>query len=507
MQELVKGSDFCLGVLRVLGILGELVFHIAKFLHAVQQLLDVLNSVWVVGVVVVAQQGDNARVVYNLFCQVVGVHGCQQGGEPLYHHHKVGDALHCAAVQPQPERGDILQHRPHRHIVVGCRHPHTVQCRLSDTSGRVVDDTHQRLLVVVVHHQPQVCQHVLDFLTSVERYALVYAVGDIGTPQRLLYSTRLHIGAIKYGKRLIFQTFVCPCMLYRFCHLSSFVALVGVTQQPQAVAHRVVGPHLFLYLLHILLDDRVGRVHNHLGRTVVLLQFVEVQVGVVAAEVEDILYIRSAEGVDALRIVAHHADVLVACRQFLHDEVLRVVGVLVLVHHDVFETVLILQQHIWKVPQQHVHVKQQVVEVHRHGVAQAVVILLVYLPNHRAVRVLVGLLYLGVVHVVLGTEQVALRHRYAAQHHAGTVGLGVEVLALHYLLDGRLAVVVVVDGKGVDIAQFLRLRPQYACKHRVERPHPYIACFAAHQFHDTFLHLCRRLVGKGQRQNAERVYA
>ena len=71
--------------------------------------------------------------------------------------------------------------------------------------------------------------------------------------------------------------------------------------------------------------------------------------------------------------------------------------------------------------------------------------------------ILIGLLYLGIVGVVFGREEVALGHGDAVEHSARTVCLGVEVEVLDYLLDGRLAVVGVVDGEGAYVAQFLRL--------------------------------------------------
>ena len=155
------------------------------------------------------------------------------------------------------------------------------------------------------------------------------------------YGARLYVGAVEDGERFVGQFLTEVCLLDGFRHHFPFFALVSGTQKAYAVAYGVVGPNLFLYLLHILSYDGVGGIYDDLGGAVVLFEFEEVQVGVVAAEVEDVLYVGTAEGIDALGIVAHHADVLETGGKLLDDEVLRVVGVLVLVHHDVVETVLV----------------------------------------------------------------------------------------------------------------------------------------------------------------------
>ena len=196
-----------------------------------------------------------------------------------------------------------------------------------------------------------------------------------------------------------------------------------------------------------------------------------------------------------------------ACRQLLDDEVLREVGVLILVHHDVLEALLVLQQHVGEVAQQDVHVEQQVVEVHRVAVVQALVIHLVDGAYGGSLGVDVGLVNLGVLHVFLRPQQVALGHRDAAQHIAGLVGLGVEVQLFDNLLDGGLAVVGVVDGEAVGVAQLVAVAAQQTGEDRVESAHPQVACLAAHQVNNTLLHLAGGLVGEGQRQDMERVHA
>ena len=342
---------------------------------------------------------------------------------------------------------------------------------------------------------------------------MVDAVRDFGTAEGFLQSAGLHIGAVEDGEGAVIQLLADVCLLDRFGYHAALLLLVGGAEQGYAVALGIVRPNLLLNLFDVLGNDGVGGIDDDLGGAVVLLQFEKVKVGVVTAEVEDVLYVGTAEGVDALGVVAHHADVLQPRGELLDNEVLRVVGVLILVHHDVFEAVLIFEQHVGVVAQQDVHIEKEVVEVHRHSVAKAVIVELVNLGNHGLVGILVGLLDFGVVGVILRREEVALGHRDATHHIAGAVGLGVEgavglgveVEVLDNLLESRFAVVVVIDGEGVDVANPLRLGTQNAGEDGVEGAHPDVAGLAAYQLHDTLLHLGCRLVGEGEGKDVKGV--
>ena len=84
-------------------------------------------------------------------------------------------------------------------------------------------------------------------------------------------------------------------------------------------------------------DDRVGCIHYIPGRAVIALQAYDLALRVVLLEVQDILDLRSAEGIDGLAVVAHDAQVVVRRGQFLENQVLRIVGVLILVHKNIIE--------------------------------------------------------------------------------------------------------------------------------------------------------------------------
>ena len=87
----------------------------------------------------------------------------------------------------------------------------------------------------------------------------------------------------------------------------------------------------------------------------------------VLLEVQDIGDVGAAPGVNGLVVVAHNHEVLILGGQQVGDLVLHVVGVLILVHADVAEALLVLFQHLGARAQQIERADEQVVEVHSVG--------------------------------------------------------------------------------------------------------------------------------------------
>ena len=104
--------------------------------------------------------------------------------------------------------------------------------------------------------------------------------------------------------------------------------------------------------------DDVGR------GPVILFKLEQLRFGVVLFEVQNVLNIRASKGVNALRIVPNHANVFVDGAQLLDDQILGEVGVLVFVHEDVPEPVLVFVQEVGEVPQQDIHLVQEIVKIH-----------------------------------------------------------------------------------------------------------------------------------------------
>ena len=134
-------------------------------------------------------------------------------------------------------------------------------------------------------------------------------------------------------------------------------------------------------------DDSVGGGEDIAHAAVVLLQLHHLGLGVVAFEFQDVTQVGAAPGVDGLVVVAHHHDVAVLGGEQLGDGVLGAVGVLVLVHHEIAEAVLVGLAHVLVVLQQQVAVQKKVVEIEGVGRAQALLQALVHALGHLAHRV------------------------------------------------------------------------------------------------------------------------
>jgi hypothetical protein len=114
-------------------------------------------------------------------------------------------------------------------------------------------------------------------------------------------------------------------------------------------------------------------------------------------EVQDVANLRTAEAVDRLRIVAHHRKISVpgdvrapaplglvaaSADEQLQQPVLRVVGVLVLVHEYVAERRRVALAHLSEQLEQVDRPEQQVVEVHRVHPMQVALVDLIHIGDH-----------------------------------------------------------------------------------------------------------------------------
>ena len=206
-------------------------------------------------------------------------------------------------------------------------------------------------------------------------------------------------------------------------------------------------------------------------------------------------------------VVAHHADVLVDRAQLLDDEVLCEVGVLVLVHEDVPEAVLVFAQQVREVAKQHVHLVQQVVKIHGACTEAPRLVVGEDFSEHGPAGLLVFRSNLGVLGVRPRVDQVVLGAADAALHACGLVHLVVETHALDDVLQQAAAVLRVVDGEVSRVVDALAFHPKDAGEDAVKRPHPEVARLALpDEGADAVLHLLGRLVRERQGQNRERIH-
>ena len=224
---------------------------------------------------------------------------------------------------------------------------------------------------------------------------------------------------------------------------------------------------------------------------------IDLGAGEVRFEAQDVVDLGAAPAVDRLVVVADAADVGRAAGDQAQPEILRDVGILVLVDQRVAEAALVVGEHIRVLQEQPQHLEQQIAEVGRVELLEAL---------------LVGAIERGPLALGEG-EGLPARHlvgREAAVLPAVDQGsqlprrpaVLVQPLALDHLLDEADLIVGVEDRETGLEADQLGMAAHDLHADGVERAEPRHAFDgAAHEMADALLHLARRLVGEGDGQN------
>ena len=154
----------------------------------------------------------------------------------------------------------------------------------------------------------------------------------------------------------------------RFTSLATparFIFFRGRGAEREALAALGVAPHALVAAVGVLFDHRVRGIENDLGAAVVLLEAHFLAAGKEPLEVENVAHLGAAPRIDALVVVAHHADVVVRVTEVAQQLELRLVGVLVLVDHDVAKALRVRGLHLGKLLEDARGEDDQIVEVDR----------------------------------------------------------------------------------------------------------------------------------------------
>ena len=274
----------------------------------------------------------------------------------------------------------------------------------------------------------------------------------------------------------------------------------GIQRDECAVARG--RPQVFRAAPRVAGDDGVRGRQDVLRRAVVLLQQNRASAREVTLEFLDVADRRASERVDRLVRVAHDCQLRGGHpigsipHEAAHEDVLRVVGVLVLVHEDVAEAPVVVLGDQRVVAQQLDRAHDEVVEVQRVRGAHALVVLDVGVGDDARDRVLARRL-----RVARRADQLVLRVRNARRHHLWREALDVHVHGLEDHLDEALGILRVVDRERRGQARRLVLVAQQAHARRVEGRHPHAARVVPHEGARALAHLGRRLVREGDRQD------
>ena len=474
-----------------------------------EQLLKVLLAIDAFGRGVGGSIGHQSGLVHDELRKLKGVE--------LLHLEPV--LLHVVGKRYEPTlegRGDLadiglgrLHDLHHRHALAHGGVEHATEGGGTDLVVTIdIDDALQRLVVATIDGYAEVSYRILDLLALVEAQAAVDAVRDTQLAHLVLKAAALGIGAVEDSYIFVIAPVEPMQTEYLPRHGTALLAVGTVACEVQAFAGFFLRVHLFVDLPFVLMDEAVGGIDDVLRGAVVSLELEESGAGVAVLEVEDILDGGSAEAVDALGIVAYDAHVVLRFGKESDDEVLGVIGVLVLIDEHMPEPLLVAAADVGVGFEQQDGVHEQIIEIHGIGSPQAPVVL--GIDGGHTVEALhaVGL-GVGVVGSIrFGREESGLGGTDAREDDAGLVDLVVELELTDYLLDQALLVGLVVDGEIVGEAYMFGFSSQDTCTHAVERAHPQVARhLVAHQPNDALLHLARGFVGEGQGEDVSGGYA
>ena len=248
-----------------------------------------------------------------------------------------------------------------------------VHRRLPDTPLRLVHNPPQGDRVVRIINQAEVSHGVPHLPGVVKPVAADDPVRDPAFDQGALNRAGLGVRPVKDGKVPVLPPLV-HTVLDGVRDKAGLFVLIPQGMQGKLVPVRIFGPEGLPLPVLVFLDNRIGRAQDIAGGAVILFQPDDRAAGELMLKIQDIFNGGPPEFVNALVVVPHHAEVPRTGGQHADELVLRMVGILVLVHHQVAEPVLVFFQHIRALTEQGDRFAQQVVEIHRVGFLQPVLV-------------------------------------------------------------------------------------------------------------------------------------
>ena len=194
--------------------------------------------------------------------------------------------------------------------------------------------------------------------------------------------------------------------------------------------------------------------------------------------------------------------------QLIDDEVLREIGILILVDQDIAEEVAVLLCYLGVVAEEYVGVEQEVVEVHSTGTETSLPIYTVDVVHHGALLLDVHVAQFAIGGIGAGSDKGVLGIGNNALHGCGLVYLVVELHLLDDGLEERTRVGRVVYGEVGTEAQALGIGVKNARKDGVESAHPQSRShLLAYELCNALFHLVGGLDGECESQNAPGLVA
>ena len=240
----------------------------------------------------------------------------------------------------------------------------------TDAATGRVDHAQRAHIVVGIDHELKIGRDVADLGAVEEARAAHDLIGHTGTQEHVFEHAGLGVGAVEDRDVVVARTAVVELLDLR-ANPAALVTLVVRLIETDLVAVAPVGEEALGLATRVVRDHGVGCGEDMTGGAIVLLELDDARLGIVLLEGEDVLDVGTAPAVDGLVVIAHDHEVLVLGREQVGDRVLDVVGVLILVHADLAETILVALEHVRVLGEQLIGLDQQVVEVHRVGAGKA----------------------------------------------------------------------------------------------------------------------------------------
>ena len=217
--------------------------------------------------------------------------------------------------------------------------------RLAESPLGLIPDPLERLGIARIFQEPHIGDHILDFFALIEFQSADDAIIDGMTQEQLFDDARLSIGSVEYGE-MIEGSAGRMLPLDRFRDVARLGFFIFGRHERDRFARRHLRPQFFVALVLIFGNDAVRRIENDLRRSVVAIERDDRGLGIVFLEIEDVLDIRLAPAIDRLVIIADDKNIIVFFRQKIDEQILRIIGVLILVHHDIAKHILIFPKHL-----------------------------------------------------------------------------------------------------------------------------------------------------------------
>ena len=219
--------------------------------------------------------------------------------------------------------------------------PHLCHCSSADPPLGYIDDSGDCQLISPVIYGFQIGQNILDFPSGIEIDSPNQAIRDPLSDKSFFQKSGLCIGSVKNRKVLIRKS--SPSLPDQIPdNKGSLLVGCPFLIKTKLISFLILCPEGFDLPSGIMRNHMVCRLQNILCRAVVLLQADDLCIRVTLFKIQYVSNIGTSKAIDGLIVITDHTEISVFFCQKIDKSKLRIVRVLILIHHDVAKTVLVI---------------------------------------------------------------------------------------------------------------------------------------------------------------------